>query len=115
MHKSILNLMDKHYSLIYIDYRSNLDHELDKVQDAIQSQEWYPLDEILEDWSFWEHQEDSVGCILEELERDIRENFDVSVNRAENFIEDHRDELREIIYARDDSNPIVDLISIWIC
>ena len=48
--EDVKNVMDKNYELCYVDYRDSFDDSLDVVQEAIQKQEWYPLDESIDDW-----------------------------------------------------------------
>ena len=38
------------YELVYIDYDSNLDDSLKSVNEAIQKQDWCPLDESQDEW-----------------------------------------------------------------
>lgn len=107
----IIALMDKRYTLIYIDRDSSLDDNLDKVQEAIQQQDWQPLDDIYEEWNMYEHEWDSIDYIFQnELKDSIVREFEVTEEDAESLIETFRDELKDEIYNRDDSTFMDDLI-----
>jgi hypothetical protein len=110
MHKKILNLFPKHIELVYVDYRDTLDGSEDKIQSAIQKQEWSELDDcILDDW-LWESQDNSIDCLLKELNSDIQREFNVDEDRADEFIENHREELQEYLQEHDESTVMNDLL-----
>jgi len=109
MHNSITSLLDKHYELVWVDQGSNLDNSLEEVQKAIQTQEWQPIDESIDEWLF-EAQWEGEKCALDKLTEDIAESFDVPISRAERFVDDYRDDLTQMIDDRDNSDVIKDLI-----
>ncbi len=85
----------KYHDLYYIDYRDELDDEnLQKIIDT------GSIDFDLYIDSGYEH--DSYIEIL----KDIKKTFDLS----EEFLEEHEDELRDIIYTKCSNDPLPDLI-----
>lgn len=108
--KSITDLLPKQIELVSANYDDSLDNSLDKVQEAIRKQDWYPLDSIFEDDWYFESQDYGVQYALDELKDDIVRNFDVDEERAEMFIQDHLEEIREEIYNRDCSDVMTDMI-----
>lgn len=108
--EDIIALLDKSYSLIDVDYRSSFDDSLDAVAKAIRTQEWYPLDEEIEDWTM-NAQWDSVAYLLDNQIKDaVMSEFELEDSDAEQLIENFRDEIVSAIYDRDDSDVIGDLI-----
>ncbi len=107
--KDIIDLLDKSYNLVYIDYRDSLDESLDKVAEAIRKQEWYPLDETIDEWMM-DAQDYSMDYILKELAKEISNKFEIELPEAKELLEEYEDEIRDEIYNRDNSTPIKDLI-----
>lgn len=110
LHTLITSLLDKSYELIYIDYDSNLNGHAKEFEDAVQTQDWSPIDGILEGFNFYENESDSIDYILKELSGEIQSAFDVDQERAEDFIEKYKDYFRDEIYERDNSNALKDLL-----
>lgn len=108
--KDIIALLDNRYPLIYVDYRESLDDNLDKVAEAIRTQEWSPVDENIFEW-YLDNQDYNVDYILKELVQEVEKEFEISEGEAHDLVfEEYFDEIREAIYDRDDSTPIDDLI-----
>ena len=108
--EQVIELMDKRYTLIYVDQGDGLDNNLDKVAEAIRKQDWQPLDELYEDWNMYEQEWDSIDYILKELADEVERTFDITEEEAEGIIEEYKDNLRDVIYDRDDSTFMKDLI-----
>lgn len=106
----IVDLMSKTYTLFYVNYDDNLDESLETVQEAIQNQDWQPLDEIFESWNMLDAEWNSIDYILKELQNDIERRFDIEDDEAETLIETYKEELVEIIRDRDDSDFLKDLL-----
>lgn len=106
--EDVKGLLDSSYELVYIDYRSNLEDDLESVQKAIQTQEWYPLDETLDEW-YSDSQIEGLDYALDELQKEVEREFDLE--DAQDIIEQFREEIEQEIYDRDRSNPIKDLLS----
>ena len=86
----------KHHELIYVDYRDSFDENLDVAQDIIDTGH---SDKIW-DW-FIDSESDSCGEILKEIQNE----FELS----EDFLEEHADKLRDIIYDTCSNDPVPDL------
>lgn len=106
----LISLLDKSYSLTYVDYRDSLDEHLDKVQDAIHGN-MEALDENVHEW-FMEQEADSVSTIIKELKEDVIRMFDLEEdeNKAQEIIDENEDLLRDEIYNRADDDVIKDLL-----
>jgi len=107
--QDIIDLLDKKYELIYVDYRDSLDDSLDKIQDCIHKQQWDSLYETTDEW-FWESQDNSIDYIKKELISEICREYETERYEAEEILEKYWEDVREVIYERDISNPIKDLI-----
>lgn len=108
--EEVIALLDKTYELVYVDYRDNLDHCLDKIQAAVQEQDWAPLDEAIDDGWLSDSQWNAIDYILKELADEMTDAFDIEKEEAEAWIEEHNDALRDEIYNRDRSDPLDDLL-----
>jgi hypothetical protein len=109
--EDIVELLDKRYTLIYVDRDSNLDNSLEKVQEAIQQQDYQPLDDIYEDWQMYDNEWNSIDYIFKnDLKDSIVREFEIEEEDAESLIEKYNDELKDEIYNRDDSDFLGDLI-----
>ena len=107
--ENLIDLLDKHYELIYVDYRDVLYDHLDRVQDAIQGN-YEPLDELIDD-CYWDDS-DSLHYILKEsLPQEIKRKYnELEDDEIEELIEEYEDDLSEAIHERDESDPLKDLI-----
>lgn len=112
-HITLFKMLDKKYYLVNIDQNDRIQNNqetMEKVEKAIKTQEWYHLDEVLNEEWVWEAQADSVDYHIDELKTelermDLPESFDI-----DEYIELHRDDIRDEIENRDVSNPLGDLI-----
>lgn len=103
----IIGLLDKSYSLRYVDYRESLEENLEAVQKSIHAGDYEAVDEAIEDYDGdWE----AVEEIIKELKREVENKLEVSEEDAEAFVEEMKEELREKIEERDTSNPLKDLL-----
>jgi hypothetical protein len=109
--KDIIALLDKDYELIFMDYDSNLDENLDKVQDSIQNQNWEALDGLYEDWDLWEAKNTQIDWIMKNsLKDDVKNEFEIEDDEAEELIEKFQEEIQYAIEDRDGSDFLKDLI-----
>jgi len=106
--EEIIKLLQKHYTLTYVDYNDNLENSLDKVQSAIHGN-FEELDEMLFE-SFLDSENDQLEQILSELQTEISEKFEIGEEEAKEIIEQYRDELHDAIRERDDSDILKDLL-----
>ena len=99
----LTDYIPRYVSLYYVDYRDNLDEHEDIQEECIRSNNMEKLYEKAYEW--YEEQESSnMHDYLEET----RKNMEAD-NLAGEF-EEHEDEIRELIYDRNDSDPVKDLI-----
>lgn len=99
----LTDYIPQYVSLYYVDYRDDLDEHEDIQEECIRSNNMEKLYEKAYEW--YEEQENSnMHDYLEET----RKNMEAD-NLAGEF-EEHEDEIRELIYDRNDSDPVKDLI-----
>ena len=99
----LTDYIPQYVSLYYVDYRDDLDEHEDIQEECIRSNNMEKLYEKVYEW--YEEQESSnMHDYLEET----RKNMEAD-NLAGEF-EEHEDEIRELIYDRNDSDPVKDLI-----
>lgn len=104
----ITALLDKNYTLRYVDYRSNLDDNLDTIGKSIRTQDYQPLDELIDRW--FEDDFYGLDSAIEELNTKLQAEFDITEEQAEAIIEEHRDHITQTIYDRDNSTPLDDAL-----
>lgn len=105
--EELVNLLPHRISLVYVDYRDNLNKHQEKIQECIHERCYESLYELVDD-AFSEAEWEGVRYVLEELKRDIERTFDIE--DAEYILEEYEDELRDEIYNRCDDDVIEDLL-----
>lgn len=99
----LTDYIPQYVNLYYVDYRDDLDEHEDIQEECIRSNNMEKLYEKAYEW--YEEQESSnMHDYLEET----RKNMEAD-NLAGEF-EEHEDEIRELIYDQNDSDPVKDLI-----
>ena len=99
----LTDYIPQYVSLYYVDYRDDLDEHEDIQEECIRSNNMEKLYEKAYEW--YEEQESSnMHDYLEETRKNLETD-----NLAGEF-EEHEDEIRELIYDRNDSDPVKDLI-----
>jgi hypothetical protein len=109
LHQCITDLLPKRVELVYVDYQDSLEGHADLVQECLHTGEWYALDEQILEW-YMDNQDAGEDGYIEELKKNMLAAFDVDEERIKWFIENHSDELREILHSRDESNILKDLL-----
>lgn len=107
--EEVINLFDKSYTLVYVDYRDSLDNNLEEIQKAIHKQDMSYIWESTDDWVM-DAQIYGLDSALDELKKEIKSTFDLESWQAEAVIEKYMDEIKEEIYNRDDSDVTHDLL-----
>ena len=105
----VKSLMEESYTLVWTDCRDNLDGNRDLLQECLDKRSPEPLWNKTEEWygdSEWE----AVKGIMEKLKEKCILFHDFDEEEVESFFEEHGDEIRDEIYARDDSNVLTELI-----
>ncbi len=103
MNATILPYIPSSVSLYYVDYRDDLDEHEELQQKCLQDNNLIPLYEKIDDW-YWE--QEAQNC-KEELDN-IREKM--SADGREEEFDAHEDEIRDLLYERNDTDPVTDLI-----
>ena len=96
--------LQESYNLIYIDYRDNLDEQMDEMQNSIINGNFDNFDEKIDNW-YWDSVNDSINEEIYELKKQLK-NKGYSLDNFEDF----EDVVYDIICGRDNSNPLPTLI-----
>ncbi len=104
----VTGLMEKSYSLTYVDYRESLEHRLDTIENCLKAKNCDILYEDVDRW-YCNQMESSVRDIMESLKKQLA---DAGFKKweAEKFFEENEEEIEETIYNRDDSDPLEGLL-----
>lgn len=105
----VKSLMEESYTLLWTDYQDNLDGNRGLLQECQDKRSPEPLWEKAEEWcgdSEWE----AAKEIMEKLKERCVLFHDSDEDEVESFFEEHDDEIRSEIYARDDSDVLTELI-----
>ena len=97
--------LQESYNLIYIDYRDNLDEQMDELQNSIINGNFYNFDDKINDWYY-----DSINDSINEEIHELKKALKTKGYSLDNF-EDFEDVVYDIIYERDNSNPLPALIN----
>ncbi len=103
MLQSIIKYLPEYIYLSYVDYRDNLDEHEDIQEKCIRANSLESLHEKAFEW-YEEQERENMHNYLEET----RKNMEAE-NLTKQF-EEYEDEIRELIYDRNDSDTIKDLI-----
>ena len=105
--EQVKELIPASVSLHYVDYRDSLDNSLKVVQKCIHAGCSESLDEMIWEWCVDDNY--ALYEYLKELQKDIEDEFDIE--DAEYIIEEYDQMIRDILYDRDDSDMLKDLLS----
>lgn len=103
MNAAILSYIPPSVSLYYVDYRDDLDKHEDLQQKCLQDNNLIPLYEKTDDW-YWEQEAQNCN---EEL-NNIRNKM--AMDGREKEFHEHEDEIRDLLYERNDTDPVTNLI-----
>ena len=103
MEAAILSYIPPRLSLYYVDYRDDLDDHEELQQKCLQANNLIPLYENIDDW----YGEQEIQNCQEEL-GNIRKKM--SEDGREKEFNAHEDEIRDLLYERNDTDPVTDLI-----
>ena len=104
----IKSLLDEKYYLRYIHRDTDLSHNFDKVGESIRGQDWGPIDAIVDEWFL----DDFYGMdsAIDDLKEKFQTEFGMDEESAEELIEEHKEKIEEVIYERDASTPLDDVL-----
>lgn len=108
--KDVLKLLPEKISLIYVDYRDNLDEHHDLLQRCLSEGNFDELYEKADEW-YMESEWQGIDYIKKELLKDLQSEFEIDEDEAEDIIEKFDDNIRDEIYERRDDDVLSDLIS----
>lgn len=100
----LYTMMDKHYTLVYLDNSYNLNNSTKILTECIKEKSTTPLLEHISDW-FSDYEQDRIADIIKEL-KSVCSKQGYSNEQIELFFEENDNLIREEIYNRDDSNVI---------
>lgn len=85
--------------LYYVDRNDGLNNQVQTLQECITTNEWYPITEKIDEW--WDSPD---SYELEQIEEAMFKDG------KQDLFEEHYDEIRELIWERDISTPLKDLL-----
>ena len=98
-------LIPDRVSLYYVDYRESLDECTDILQKCITNQNKDYLYEAVDDWYV---DGADLNYYIDDLKLDIGNKY--NIEDADDIIEEYKEEIKETLYDRDDSDIIGDLM-----
>lgn len=109
--ETVKSYLNKKYNLVCIEQRDRFEdkEELKLVQKSIQEQDWFFIEESQEDW-LMDARDQGYDYAIDELANEVAKGENISVDDVKSFLEtDDGHEIQDIIYERDESNPVLDL------
>lgn len=104
----IESLMKDTYTLVYVDYRDNLDDSFDVIEKCMERHSSIPLIDKIDEW-YGEMESHNIREILKEIKDDcIMEGFEEK--DVEGFLDKNHDEIMDLIYIRNGSDTIRELL-----
>ena len=91
--------LPKMVQLYYVNYDDNLDNQHEVLQKCIESNNLYPLNDVVFD--FWDYPESEY---LAEIQRKMDEDG------LGNEYHEHEDEIKDYLWEHDESTPVMDLL-----
>lgn len=105
----VKSLMDKSYTLVWVDYNDNLDNCRDTIQKCLEERSCESLREKVDEW-YSDAEWEAVREIVSKLKDECIRFHDFGKEEVEEFFEEHEDEIREEIYDRNDSDTLKELL-----
>lgn len=104
----VSSLMDKSYTIVYIDYTMNFNNSLELVNECINEKSATPLYDHVAEW-LSDTEYDAVEENISELKNKCTEQGYTDIE-VEQFFNEYADTIRDEIYKRDDSNMVRQLL-----
>lgn len=105
----VQSLMDKSYTLVWVDYMDNLDGHHDLIQKCLKEKSCESLWEKVYEW-YDETEWEAVKEIMEKLKEECSVLHGFGTDELETFFRENEDEIREEIYNRNNSDILKELI-----
>ena len=105
----VKSLMDKNYTLSWVDYNDNLDNCRDTIQKCLEERSCESLWEKV-DGGIHEAEWEAVRAIATELLDECITCYGFDEEAVEQFFNEHEDEISEEIYSRNDSDTLEELL-----
>lgn len=106
----VKSLMEQSYTLVWTDYRDNLDNQHNLIQQCLDKRNDDSLWEKVDDW-YCDTEWSAVREIIEKLKEVCVRWHGFKKDETDAFFDEHEDEIRDEIYNRNDSNVMKELIS----
>lgn len=104
----IRSLMEDSYTLVWVNYDDNLNENLDVIETCMKEKSAMTLYDKTDDW-YRDARWYGVSQILEDIKSNcINDGFDEDA--VEEFMDENRDDIVNIIYERDDSDALGGLL-----
>ena len=105
----VISLMDKSYTLVWVDYKDNLDNCRDTIQKCLEERSCESLWEKVDEW-YGDAEWEAVREIVSKLKDECIRFHDFGEEEVDKFFQEHEDEIREEIYDRNDSDTLKELL-----
>lgn len=105
----VKSLMNKSYTLVWVDYNDNLDNCRDIIQKCLEERNCESLWEKVDEW-YGDAEWESVREIISKLKDECTGFHGFEEEEVDKFFEEHEDEIREEIYDRNDSDTLKELL-----
>ena len=105
----VKSLMEPSYTLVWVDYRDNLDNCRDTIQKCLEERNSESLWEKVDEW-YSDAEWDAVRDIAAKLKDECVSSHDFGKEAVEQFFGEYEDEIREEIYSRNSSDILKELV-----
>lgn len=105
----VKSLMEPSYTLVWVDYRDNLDNCRDTIQKCLEERNSESLWEKVDEW-YSDAEWEAVRDIVAKLKDECISSHDFGKEAVEQFFGEYGDEIREEIYSRNSSDILKELV-----
>ena len=99
----VKSLMEPSYTLVWVDYRDNLDNCQDTIQKCLAKRNSESLWDKVDEW-YSDAEWEAVRDIVAKLKDECISSHDFEKEAVEQFFGEYGDEIREEIYSRNSSD-----------
>lgn len=105
----VKSLMEPSYTLVWVDYRDNLDNCRDTIQKCLEERNSESLWEKVDEW-YSDAEWEAVRDIVAKLKDECISSHDFGKEAVEQFFGEYEYEIREEIYSRNSSDILKELV-----